>query len=184
MDLLKMNNCTALFTSLALNSPMLELSQINIVSLIDTWLLLRDIEIGGERNRGMYILKSRGMAHSNQIREFLLTDHGVELLDVYVGPAGVLTGSARLAQEAQEQASQSLRQQEVEQRQIELELMRRTLEVQIAAMRAEFAVQEVGLLKIIGQEQAQEAQLVQERVDMGLSRKADKTPNKHRGTSK
>ena len=163
---------------------MLELSQINIVSLIDTWLLLRDIEIGGERNRGMYILKSRGMAHSNQIREFLLTDHGVELLDVYVGPAGVLTGSARLAQEAQEQASQSLRQQEVEQRQIELELMRRTLEVQIAAMRAEFAVQEVGLLKIIGQEQAQEAQLVQERVDMGLSRKADKTPDKRRGIPK
>ena len=94
------------------------------------------------------------------------------------------SGSARLAQEAQEQASQSSRQQEVERRQIELELMRKTLEVQIAAMRAEFAVQEVGLLKIIGQEQAQEAQLVQERVDMGLSRKADKTPNKHKGVSK
>jgi len=184
MDLLKMNNCTALFTSLALSSPTLELSQINIVSLIDTWLLLRDIEIGGERNRGMYILKSRGMAHSNQIREFLLTDHGVELRDVYVGPSGVLTGSARLAQEAEEQASQSSRQQEVERRQIELELMRKTLEVQIAAMRAEFAVQEVGLLKIIGQEQAQEAQLVQERVDMGLSRKADKTPDKRRGIPK
>jgi circadian clock protein KaiC len=185
MDLLKMNNCTALFTSLILTSGVPdERSQVHIASLIDTWILLRDIEIGGERNRGMYILKSRGMAHSNQIREFLLTDHGVELRDVYVGPSGVLTGSARLAQEAEEQASQSSRQQEVERRQIELELMRKTLEVQIAAMRAEFAVQEVGLLKIIGQEQAQEAQLVQERVDMGLSRKADKTPNKHRGTSK
>jgi circadian clock protein KaiC len=185
MDLLKMNNCTALFTSLTLGAGAHdERSQVHIASLIDTWLLLRDIEIGGERNRGMYILKSRGMAHSNQIREFLLTDHGVELRDVYVGPSGVLTGSARLAQEAQEQASQSSRQQEVERRQIELELMRKTLEVQIAAMRAEFAVQEVGLLKIIGQEQAQEAQLVQERVDMGLSRKADKTPDKRRGTPK
>jgi circadian clock protein KaiC len=172
IDLLKMNNCTALFTSLVLSGTEPEHSQVHIASLIDTWLLLRDIEIGGERNRGMYILKSRGMAHSNQIREFLLTDHGVELRDVYVGPSGVLTGSARLAQEAEEQASQSSRQQEVERRQIELELMRKTLEVQIAAMRAEFAVQEVGLLKIIGQEQAQEAQLVQERVDMGLSRKA------------
>jgi circadian clock protein KaiC len=184
IDLLKMNNCTALFTSLVLSGTEPEHSQVHIASLIDTWLLLRDIEIGGERNRGMYILKSRGMAHSNQIREFLLTDHGVELRDVYVGPSGVLTGSARLAQEAEEQASQSSRQQEVERRQIELELMRKTLEVQIAAMRAEFAVQEVGLLKIIGQEQAQEAQLVQERVDMGLSRKADKTPNKHKGVSK
>jgi circadian clock protein KaiC len=180
-----MNNCTSLFTSLILSgSTPDERSQVHIASLIDTWLLLRDIEIGGERNRGMYILKSRGMAHSNQIREFLLTDHGVELRDVYVGPSGVLTGSARLAQEAEEQASLSSRQQEVERRQIELELMRKTLEVQIAAMRAEFAVQEVGLLKIIGQEQAQEAQLVQERVDMGLSRKADKTPNKRKGTSK
>lgn len=184
MDLLKMNNCTTLFTSLILSGAVPEHSQIHIASLIDTWLLLRDIEVGGERNRGMYILKSRGMAHSNQIREFLLTDHGVELRDVYVGPSGVLTGSARLAQEAQEQASQSSRQQEVERRQIELELMRKTLEVQIAAMRAEFAVQEVGLLKIIGQEQAQEAQLVQERVDMGLSRKADKIPNKRKGSSK
>ena len=132
----------------------------------------------------MYILKSRGMAHSNQIREFLLTDHGVELRDVYVGPSGVLTGSARLAQEAQEQAAQSSRQQEVERRQIELERKRKTLEAQIAAMRAEFAVQEVELLKIIGQEQAQEAQLAQERVDMGLSRKADTTPNKRKGASK
>ena len=76
-----------------------------ISSLIDTWLLLRDIELGGERNRGMYVLKSRGMAHSNQIREFLLTDHGVELKDVYIGPEGVLTGSLRLAQEAREQAA-------------------------------------------------------------------------------
>jgi len=72
----------------------------SISSLIDTWLLLRDIEIGGERNRGLYILKSRGMAHSNQIREFILTDNGIQLLDVYVGPEGVLTGSARLSQEA------------------------------------------------------------------------------------
>jgi circadian clock protein KaiC len=68
------------------------------------WGMLRDIEIGGERNRGAYILKSRGMAHTNQIREFLVTDHGVELRDVYVGPSGVLTGSARLVQEAQEKA--------------------------------------------------------------------------------
>ena len=85
-----------------------------ISSLIDTWLLLRDIEIGGERNRGLYVLKSRGMDHSNQIREFILTDCGIELLDVYVGPEGVLTGSARLTQEATNEAQQLSRQQEIE----------------------------------------------------------------------
>ncbi len=179
LDLMKMNQCTTLFTSLILSGTLLEQSQVHIASLIDTWLLLRDIEIGGERNRGAYILKSRGMAHTNQIREFLLTDHGVELRDVYVGPSGVLTGSARLAQEAQEKAVQMLREQEVENRQLELERKRTVLEAQIAALRAEFAVQEIASMKIIGQEQAQEAQLAQERTDMGLSRKADiKSNNK------
>jgi len=82
------------------------------------------------------------MAHSNQIREFLLTDHGVELRDVYIGPSGVLTGSARLAQEAQEQATQTMHEQEVERRKLELERKRRIIEAQIAAMRAEFEAQE------------------------------------------
>ena len=184
MDLMKMNKCTTLFTSLILSGTIHEQSQVHIASLIDTWLLLRDIEIGGERNRGIYILKSRGMAHTNQIREFLLTDHGVELRDVYVGPSGVLTGSARLVQEAQEKAVQTLREQEVESRQLELERKRTVLEAQITALRAEFAVQEIASMKIIGQEQAQEAQLAQERTDMGLSRKADVASSKQKGDLK
>ncbi|MGB8215396.1 MAG: circadian clock protein KaiC [Anaerolineales bacterium] len=184
MDVMKINKCTTLFTSLILSGTVLEQSQVHIASLIDTWLLLRDIEIGGERNRGAYILKSRGMAHTNQIREFLLTDHGVELRDVYVGPSGVLTGSARLVQEAQEKAVQTLREQEVESRQLELERKRTALEAQIAALRAEFAVEEIASKKIIGQEQAQEAQLAQERTDMGLSRKADVKSNVKKGEIK
>jgi circadian clock protein KaiC len=184
VDLLKISQVTSLFTSLSLNGGALEQTQVAITSLVDTWLLLRDIEIDGERNRGMYILKSRGMAHSNQIREFLLTDHGIELRDVYVGPRGVLTGSARLAQEAQEQAALMTRNQEVERRQIELERKRTKLEAQIAALRAEFAVQEIASMKIVRQEQAENAQLAQERVDMGLSRKADAVPNKQKGIVK
>jgi circadian clock protein KaiC len=184
MDLMKVNKCTTLFTSLILSGMSAEQTQLHIASLIDTWLLLDDIEFGGERNRGIYILKSRGMAHTNQIREFLLTDHGVELRDVYVGPSGVLTGSARLVQEAQEKAVQTLREQEVESRQLELERKRTVLEAQIAALRAEFAVQEIASIKIIGQEQAQEAQLAQERTDMGLSRKADVATNKQQGDAK
>ena len=173
VDFLKMHRVTGLFTNLTSGGGALEQTDIAISSLIDTWLLLRDIEIGGERNRGLYILKSRGMAHSNQIREFLLTDHGLELRDVYVGPSGVLTGSARLAQEAQEQAAQTLHEQEVERRKLDLQRKRQVIEAQIAAMRSEFAAQEAETLNIIEQEQAREAHQAQERLDMARSRQAD-----------
>ena len=188
VDFLKTNQITGLFTSLTPSASSLEQTDVGMSSLIDTWLLLRDIESGGERNRGMYILKSRGMAHSNQIREFLLTDHGVDLRDVYVGPSGVLTGSARLAQEAQEKAALLIRDQEVELRRIELERKRTALEAQIAVLRAELSVEEIASVKIIDQEKAEKAQMAQERVDMGLIRKADvkpvAKPGKPKGGSK
>ncbi len=172
-DFLKTNQITTLFTSLTSGGSPTELTDVAISALIDTWLILRDIEIGGERNRALSILKSRGMAHSNQIRECLLSNKGVELCEVYVGAGGVLTGSARLAQEALEQAGKLTRKQETERRQLELGSKRVALEAQIDAMRAEFVVSEAEALKIIGQEQAQEAQLMLERIKMGLSRKAD-----------
>lgn len=183
-DFLKTNQITTIFTSLTSSSSNISVTDVAISSLIDTWLILRDIEIGGERNRALSILKSRGMAHSNQIRECLLTNHGVELCEVYVGAGGVLTGSARLTQEALEQAEKLTRKQETERRQLELENKRRALEAQIDAMRAEFVVRETEALKIIGQEQAQAAQLAQERVEMGLSRSADAATNKQKRDSK
>lgn len=184
VDFLKTRQITGLFTNLAQSGSPVEQTDVNISSVIDSWLLLRDIDCGGERNRGLSILKSRGMAHSNQIREFLLTDHGVELRDVYVGPEGVLTGSARLTKEAENEAEQLIRSQEVELRRIELERKRTTLEAQIAMLRAEFAVQEIASLKIIGQEAAEKAQLAQGRADMGVSRKVDAKPNKRKRDSK
>jgi circadian clock protein KaiC len=184
VDFLKTKQITGLFTNLAQSGSPVEQTEVAISSVIDTWLLLRDIDSGGERNRCLSILKSRGMAHSNQIREFMLTDHGVELRDVYVGPEGVLTGSARLTKEAENEAAMLIRNQEVELRRIELERKRTTLEAQIAMLRAEFSVQEVASLKIIGQETAEEAQLAQGRVDMGLSRKVDAKPNKQKGGTK
>ena len=180
VDFLKTRQITGLFTNLAQSGSPVEQTDVAISSVIDTWLLLRDIDSGSERNRTLSILKSRGMEHSNQIREFMLTDHGVELRDVYVGPEGVLTGSARLTKEAENQATLLIRNQEVELRRIELERKRTTLEAQIAMLRAEFAVQEVASSKIIGQEKAEKAQLAQGRVDMGLSRKVDAKPNKHK----
>ncbi len=180
VDFLKMQQITGLFTSLTAGGDALEQTDVAISSLIDTWILLRDIELGGERNRGMYVLKSRGMAHSNQIREFLLTNHGVELRDVYVGPSGVLTGSARLAQEAQEQAAQVMRQQEADRKRLELQRKQAQLEAQIAAMRAEFAEQEADLLQNIEQERVRESLLMQEREEMAQSRKADAETNQHK----
>ncbi|MGO8851273.1 circadian clock protein KaiC [Mycobacterium sp.] len=98
IDLLKTRGITAVATTLACED---ETSTVSVLSLVDTWLLLRNVESNGERNRLLFVLKSRGTPHSNQVREFVLTDHGVELVDVYVGSAGILTGSARLVQEAQ-----------------------------------------------------------------------------------
>ena len=172
IDFLKDQQTTALFTSLT-SGGVLEQSEVDISSLIDTWLLLRDIELGGERNRAMYILKSRGMAHSNQIREFLLTDHGVELKDVYVGPEGVLTGSMRLAQEAREQATVLSRQQEIERLQRDLERKRHALNAEISVQRAKFAAEEEELKLLIGQEQDAAGRLTEGRQKLARSRKAD-----------
>ena len=105
VDFLKAQNITACFTSLTSGASALEQTDLGLSSIVDTWLLLRDIELGGERNRGLYVLKSRGMAHSNQIREFVLTSDGIELREVYIGQEGVLTGSMRLAQELRERKS-------------------------------------------------------------------------------
>ncbi len=99
IDLLKSRGTTTLITALSHGD---ETSTVSVSSMVDTWLLLRNVEANGERNRLLFVLKSRGTAHSNQVREFVLTDHGIELVDVYVGPAGVLAGSARVARQAAE----------------------------------------------------------------------------------
>ena len=174
VDYLKMRNITAFFASLTQGAGNLELTDMAMSSLIDTWLLLRDIEIGGERNRGLYILKSRGMNHSNQIREFILTEHGIELLDVYVGPEGVLTGSARLTQEAKNHEAQILRQQEIERKRSGLELKRAAVEANIVVLQSELKAEEAETLKIIEMEKAKTERFVQEQKKMAESRKADK----------
>jgi len=174
VDFLKMRNITALFASLTNAGTNQELTDISVSSLIDTWLLLRDIEIGGERNRGLYILKSRGMAHSNQIREFRLTNHGIELLDVYVGPEGVLTGSARLSQEAKNNAEQLIRKQEIERKQFGLKLKHAAVQAQIVVLESEYKTEESEALKIIDMEKAKTEMFIKDQQKMAESRKADK----------
>src|SRR5262249_35481229 len=136
------------------------------------WLLVRDIELGGERNRGLYVLKSRGMAHSNQIREFVLTSQGARIIDVYVGPEGVLTGSMRRSQEAREQAGAVARRQERAARRRELLRRRRALEVQLAALRAEFESVSEETELVSREDDEREQRLAADRADMAHQRGA------------
>jgi circadian clock protein KaiC len=174
VDSLKLGQITALFTSLtSAGDASQEQSELDISSLIDTWILLRDIELGGERNRGIYVLKSRGMAHSNQIREFLITDRGIVLQDVYVGREGVLTGSTRLAQEAREREAAVARQQEQSRKRRELERRGTAVEAQIAALRAELdAMREEADAYVEDVEEANQ-QRTSDRASMARSRQTD-----------
>jgi circadian clock protein KaiC len=162
IDHLKTKHITAFFTSLTSDPENIEQTEVGISSLMDTWLLVKMIEINGERNRGLYVLKARGMAHSNQIREFRLTNQGIQLLEVYQGSEGVLTGTARMVQEAKERAAALARQQEIQRKQRELEHKRQALEAQIDALRAQFMAEEEEMETTISQVQRAETTKVSE----------------------
>jgi circadian clock protein KaiC len=140
IDLLKINNITAIFTSLTQQniSNTNELTEESVSSLVDTWITVRDVEGIGERNRGLYILKSRGMGHSNQVREFVINDEGIQLLDFEVGPDGMLTGSARKKYLISQSAQKAKKAQDLERRDREIARRKKILESNIEAMRTEF----------------------------------------------
>jgi len=173
VDFLKIQGITAFFTSLTSGGHAMEATEQGLSSIVDTWLLLRDIELGGERNRGLYVLKSRGMAHSNQIREFLLTSDGIELRDIYLGPEGVLTGSMRLAQEARERSATMSREQEAERLKRQSERRRRVVEAQIAALKAELEADELEGDFLHRQRQTREGELKDVEQRMSISRNAE-----------
>jgi circadian clock protein KaiC len=170
LDFLKMRKITALFTSLTTAGESLEHTNVAISSLIDTWVLLRDIEFNGERNRTVYLVKSRGMAHSNQMREFVMGKDGIHLMPAYIGAGGVLTGSSRVAQEAKEKATMLAREQEIETKRIELERQRQALQAQIAALQSEFVAKEHQMQRLVAQAQQREQVLVADEEDMSRSR--------------
>jgi circadian clock protein KaiC len=140
IDFLKQQQITSLFTSLTAGGTATELpedSQLGVSSLMDTWLLLRNAEFNGERNRTIFVLKSRGMPHSNQVREFILSEAGIDLIDVYLGADRVLTGTARVAQAATQRAADELRAQDHERKLRQLASKRKAIEAQISALRAQ-----------------------------------------------
>ncbi|MDD1710165.1 MAG: circadian clock protein KaiC [Methanoregulaceae archaeon] len=176
IDFLKSKQITAMFASLTTLGENLESTEVGVSSLMDTWILLRDIESAGERNRGLYILKSRGMDHSNQIREFLFTRRGIQLRDVYIGSSGVLTGSARLAQEAKDSAQELERKQAIERNQREIEHRRQIMESQINTIRSQFEADKEKLEVASAQEEGTGKILTSDRLAIARQRKADKEP--------
>ncbi|MPR33469.1 circadian clock protein KaiC [Salmonirosea aquatica] len=138
IDFLQNTNITVMFTALSLTDTATEQTDESISSLVDAWLLVRDIESNGERNRGLYVMKSRGMKHSNQIREFVISDSGLSLVDVFIGPEGVLTGSSREAQQLLEKTGVVLWDNAVSRKDREIERKRMVLEAKIATMKEEF----------------------------------------------
>ena len=153
IDFLKQQQITTLFTSLNPDGgATLEEAQIGVSSLMDTWLLLRNVEFNGERNRTIYVLKSRGMAHSNQVREFILSDDGIDLVDVYAGADRVLTGTARVAQETHERGAAELRRQDHKRKLLQLAGRRKAIEAQILALQVEAEAEAAELDLAVAQE--------------------------------
>jgi len=153
IDFLQEEQVTVMFTALTLNNIVNEQTDEGVSSLVDAWILVRDIEFNGERNRGMYIMKSRGMKHSNQVREFVITDKGLDLVEVYLGPEGVLTGSAREAQKLHEQTGEVLREFAVSSKDREINRKRKMLEAKISNLQIEFESAEEELNKIYQEEE-------------------------------
>ena len=175
VDFLKTRAITAFLTNLTTSGENQEATEASVSSIIDMWLLVRDIELSGERNRGLYVLKARGMSHSNQIREFLLTSDGIKLIDVYLGPAGMLTGSARAAQESLERETVQRRNDEKNRKLAELDRKRQAMEARIAAIRAEFEAEEAEARQVLAVEAEQEQRIVDDRSEMSRSRKVNGT---------
>jgi circadian clock protein KaiC len=183
IDFLKGEGITTFLTTLTGAGRPMSQPETIISSLIDTWIVLREIESDRERSRGLYVVKSRGMAHSKQVREYHLTDHGFGVLDVYLGTAGGLTGVARLAQEAKERAEEGLREQEFQRKQTRMQADRKSLEAQIAALQAKLIVAEQEMEVDATEEELRRPQVETDTAAMAQSRPADAAKD-HAGLSK
>jgi circadian clock protein KaiC len=174
VDYLQNEQITVMFTALALNNTLNEQTDEGISSLVDSWLLIRDIESNGERNRGLYVMKARGKSHSNQVREFIITDDGLDLVDLYLGPNGVLTGSARETHILGEQTGIALRGHAVSRKNREVSRKRKVLESKIAGLQSEFESVEDELNKMYEEEELKNKIQEQTRLEMIEKRKGNK----------
>jgi circadian clock protein KaiC len=170
IDYLRLKNILAFFVSLTTGGSAQETTDEGMSSMVDTWLLLRDVETGGERNRLIYVLKARGMAHSNQVREFLITAKGARLVPAYLGTEGVLTGSARVSQQMRERVKEALVRDEIEGKKVTLRRRGKAIEAQIAALRAEYEAEAEELARTARNRTRVEEQILTDQRAMGRSR--------------
>ncbi|MCL5279837.1 MAG: circadian clock protein KaiC [Planctomycetes bacterium] len=173
IDFLKNQGITALFTSLTEGGGPAEQTEVGVSSLMDTWLLLRNVEMGAERNRLMFILKSRGMAHSNQVREFRLSDQGIQLRDVYVGPSAVLTGAARLVQEARDKAQAVSERESMARRRRELQQEQALTRAQFEALHLKTAALDEELHTLEAEDQTRRVTAAGEQAELARAQGAD-----------
>ncbi|MGK2905673.1 MAG: circadian clock protein KaiC [Desulfuromonadales bacterium] len=178
IDVMKNNAITTFCTSLTHGSEDMLQTEVAVTSLIDTWLSVRLVEYNGERTRVLYVLKSRGMAHSNQIREFLITNQGIDLTDVYVGRGMVLTGAARTVQEMKEEMEAEACREDSQRAQREMERKRQIMEAKIKTLRTEYTSEEEELLARVKERERQEKALAVDRVVMADMRRADTSKEK------
>ncbi len=171
IDFLKNENITGYFISLTTSNGAESATDVGVSSLMDTWILLRNLEANGERNRGLYVLKSRGMPHSNQIREFVISPKGIELVDVYVGNDIVLMGASRIAQEAKERAASLARKQDIERKQRELARKHKVLTAQIEMLQAQFEAEALETEKLITDAQDREHSVLNAQLEMAKLRR-------------
>lgn len=178
IDYAKSLQITGLFTNLSNDRETgaygLEPTEMHVSSLMDAWLILKNVEGNGERNRAFSIIKARGIAHSNQLREFVLTGKGIQLLDVYKGSEGVLFGSARIAQEKREIAERLWKNEEIERKQRELDSKRKLMENEIALLRQKFAREEDEMRILIGQDVSRQKEAVKTMKEIATQRREDR----------
>jgi circadian clock protein KaiC len=172
IDFLKSQGITTFFTSLTGGGEEIEQTDVGVSSLVDTWLLLAVLRSKGERNRSLTVIKSRGMPHSNQAAEYVLSNDGIQLRDTYLGPSGVLTGSERLAQEAADAAAAAAHDVEIARKQQERERRRKAVEHQIAALREELETQDLEMQRAIEAETRRRDGVTVARQAMAQSRRA------------
>ncbi|MGN6802225.1 MAG: circadian clock protein KaiC [Ginsengibacter sp.] len=138
LDFLQQEQITVMLTALSLINHPYGNQEENISSLVDVWIAVQDIELNGERNRGIYVLKSRGMKSSNQVREFVITDNGIKIVELVIGPEGVLIGSARNSYELEKAKEDVIKQHSVERKNREIERRKTILDNKIRSLTSKF----------------------------------------------
>ena len=146
VDFLKSEGITGVLTHLTQSGQTVIETESGLSSLMDAWILLLNRESNGEFNRELYLLKARGLSHSNQVREFVMDGHGIRLLLPYTGQGQALTGAARRVAEAEDRRRERTREIEAEKAQHLIEQRRRRTLAQIEILRSDLEADEDELL--------------------------------------